>query len=359
MVSEPLPEGGWSREMRVVRDAVICPAETHAQSPGVWAGGDVEEAATWRSGVRLTGALTRAPEVAGHLDGRYMWGGIYFGHFGHFLVETISRLWAVSRAGAQGVIFTPRHGLLKDFVNYQKDLIDLMLPRTGVRIIREPTRVDELVVPGQGFGLGRISAGTPEFRDFIREALADIEPGNIENVYISRTRFGGKGGIINEARLERLLEAEGYRPVHPERLTLREQFSIFKGAKKILGLDGSGFHVLAYVANPGQMAGIIVRRSNPAYAHIAEHLHGFTGRQPEILDHLVADWMPDRQKLANHVSWGELDLAALGRALAGRGFIRDAAAWSNPDAAEMAEAVERAATRMQEPLVRRPARPVT
>ena len=32
------------------------------------------------------------------------------------------------------------------------------LPDTAVTIIREPTRVAELVVPGQGFGLGKISA---------------------------------------------------------------------------------------------------------------------------------------------------------------------------------------------------------
>ena len=44
MISEPLPEGGWSTELRTVRDAVICPAETHADTPGVWADGDVEEA---------------------------------------------------------------------------------------------------------------------------------------------------------------------------------------------------------------------------------------------------------------------------------------------------------------------------
>ncbi|HRM73091.1 MAG TPA: glycosyltransferase 61 family protein [Paracoccus sp. (in: a-proteobacteria)] len=353
MISEPLPEGGWSTELRTVRDAVICPAETHADTPGVWADGDVEEAATWRGGIRLTGALTEIPEVTAHLDGRHMWGGIYFGHFGHFLVETISRLWAVRQAGAQGVLFTPRHGRLQSFVTYQKELIDLVLPRTEVRIIREPTRVEELVIPGQGFGLGKISAGTAQFRAFIREALADIEPADIENVYISRTRFGGKGGIINEQRLERLLEAEGYTAVHPERLSLREQFSIFKGARNILGLDGSAFHVLGYVANPDQRAGIIIRRSSPAYHHIAEHLRGFTGRPPEIINHLAADWMPDRQKLANHVSWGELDFDGLGQTLARLGFIADARNWCNPDPEEMAQSVERAATRTQEPLVRR------
>ena len=354
MISEPLPDGGWSSELRVVKNAVICPAETHAETPGVWADGDIAEAATWRGGIRLTGALTGAPEVSAHLDGRHMWGGVYFGHFGHFLVETISRLWAVSQAGAESVIFTPRHGRLRDFATYQKELIDLVLPQAKVRIIREPTRIEELVVPGQGFGLGKISAGTAQFRDFIRNALADIAPADIDNVYISRTRFGGKGGIINEQRLERLLEAEGYTAVYPERLSLREQFSIFKGARNILGLDGSAFHVLAYVANPDQHAGIIIRRSNPAYHHIAEHLHGFTGRPPEIINHLAADWMPDRQKLANHVSWGELDFDGLGQTLAGLGFIADAREWRNADAEEMAESVERAATRTQEPLVRRP-----
>lgn len=153
-----------------------------------------------------------------------------------------------------------------------------------------------------GFGLGKISAGTAQFRDFIRNALADIAPADIDNVYISRTRFGGKGGIINEQRLERLLEAEGYTAV--ERSCCASSSRSSRAPGTFSDLMARPFMCWLAAANSDQHAGIIIRRSNPAYHHIAEHLHGFTGRPPEIINHLAADWMPHRQKLANHVKPG-------------------------------------------------------
>lgn len=354
MIREPLPDSGWSREIRTLRNAVICPAETHQDIPGVWCDGDVPQATTWRDGAPITPPVTETPQPTATLPGRHLWAGVYFGHFGHFLVETLSRLWAARGEGIESVIFTPRHSRLRDFVSYQQELIELTLPDVPVRILREPTRVEELAVAGQGFGLGRISAGTPEFRAFIRDAFDKIEPGGLKNVYISRTRFGGKGGIINEQRLEDNLTAQGYTAVYPEKLSIREQLSIFKGAKRIVGLDSSAFHVLGFVATTEQQACIILRRNHPAYHHIAEHLAGFTGRQPEVIDTLVADWMPERQKIANHISWGELDHPQLAQRLQELGLIGDAGQWRDATPEEFDAAVARATERSQEPLVRRP-----
>lgn len=354
MIHEPLPDGGWSREVLHLRDAVICPAETHQDIPGVWAAGDVPQATTWRDGARVLPPLDAPPIATGHLPGRHLWAGVYFGHFGHFLVETLSRLWAARIAGAESVVFTPRHSKLRDFVSYQQELMQLTLPDLPIRILRRPTRVDELMVAGQGFGLGRISAGTTEFHGFIRDAFAQVPAGEIKDVYISRTRFNGKGGIINEQLLEDNLTAQGYTAIYPEKLSIHEQLSVFKGARRIVGLDSSAFHVLGFVADPRQRIGILLRRNHPAYHHIVQQIEAFTGRRPEVIDALVADWMPERQKNANHTSWGELDQARLAEGLAGLGFIAEAAAWRTVDAAAFSDAVRQAEARSGAPLIRRP-----
>lgn len=356
MIGEPLPDSGWSREILHLRDAVVCSAETHQDVPGVWCQGDVPQATTWRDGARVTPPLAAAPAPLSRLAGRHLWAGVYFGHFGHFLVETLSRLWAAKQAGVESVIFTPRHSRLRDFVSYQQELIDLTLPDLPVRILREPVEVEELLVAGQGFGLGQISAGTAEFHAFIREAFRDIPAGDIENVYISRTRFGGKGGIINEQLVEANLTAQGYTAVYPEKLSIREQLSVFKGARRVVGLDSSAFHMLGFVANPDQRICILLRRNHPAYRHIAEHIESFTGRAPDVVNELVADWMPERQKIANHVTWGEIDQPRLAQRLAELGLIADASLWRDASEEEFAAAVHLAAERSQEPLVRRPSR---
>lgn len=353
MISEPLPDQGWSRQIRQLQDAVIVPAEAHDQTPGVWKDGDIAEAVTWREGIRQTGALEQAPSPTRRLEGSYVWGGIFYGHFGHFIVETISRLWAARQLGINRVLFTPRHAKLRDFVGYQDDLVKLILPDAQIDIIREPTAVEQLFVPGQGFGLGKISRGTEEFRAMIRDTMARIEPETVDKIYISRTKFGGKGGIIGEHCLEESFVAEGYTLVHPEKMPLKDQLAIFKGARKIVGLDSSAFHTLGYVANPSQDICIILRRNHPAYEHITHHIEAFCGRAPHVISAVTADWMPERQRLPNHVSWGELDHVQVRDALVAHGFLQSAESWVHLNEARLAEAVEWAETRSKEPLVRR------
>lgn len=114
--------------------------------------------------------------------------------------------------------------------------------------------------------------------------------------------------------------------------------------------------MLGFVANPDQRICILLRRNHPAYRHIAEHIESFTGRAPDVVNELVADWMPERQKIANHVTWGEIDQPRLAQRLAELGLIADASLWRDASEEEFAAAVHLAAERSQEPLVRRPSR---
>lgn len=356
MPKEPLPEGGWSRDIDLLRGAVVCPALDMSGTPGVWAKGkDFAKAATWRTGKRVTQPLAGKPTPTLQVEGRHLWGGIYFGHFGHFITETISRLWARDLDAYDSVVFVPRHGKLNDFTGgYQKEVIDLFLKDYRIRIVREPTEFEELVVPGQGFGVGAISSGTPEFRDLVRKVMADVEPNGPENIYISRTRFFGKGGSIGEKYLEANMIAQGYTPVYPEKMSIMEQLSVMKAARKIVGLDSSAFHLLGFVATPDQDVCLILRRKHLAFRHIADHIGGFTGKEPNVVDAVVADWMPDTQKMANHVSWGELDEKTVVSRLDSLGFIQDAGRWTFMTDKDFAEGIEWSEARHKEKLVRRP-----
>ncbi|WP_313350617.1 glycosyltransferase 61 family protein [Paracoccus sp. (in: a-proteobacteria)] len=329
MPKEPLPDSGWSRDIQFIKNAIVCPAPTIQDAPGIWRDGrDFAKAATWRSGIRCTPEVKEEPTPARKIVGKHLWGGIYFGHFGHFITETISRLWALDLDRFESVVFVPRHGKLEDFTNYKAEIANIFLKGHRIEIVRQPTEFEELVVPGQGFGIGAISSGTPEFRAFVNRTMEKIEPNGPESIYISRTQFYGKGGIIGEKFLERNMLAQGYTPIYPEKMPIPEQLSVFKAARKIVGLDSSAFHLLSYVSNPDQQACIILRRSHDAYKHIADHLAAFSGREPLVIDSIVANWMPGTQQIPNHVSWGELDEVALVNQLVENGFIKDANLWT-------------------------------
>lgn len=356
-MTEPLPDTGWSRETITIRNALVVPPEIMTGQPvcGVYADGrDCLHASTWRNGIRMTLAIDEPPAATAHLAGRHVWGGLYFGHFGHFMTETMSRCWGFDQPGAESVIFVPKHARLRDFSNYQTDFWQLMNLGTPETVIREPTTVEELVIPGQGFGLGNIALGTPEFRARMRELAARVEPIGPERIYISRTRFNGRGGIIDEPSMEANFTRNGYAIMHPERLSLIEQLQHYKAASHIIGLDSSAFHIAGMVADPTKRIAFILRRDNKAYGSIAAQIEGMIGHPPDIIDALVANWMVTPQKIANHLSWGEIDHADLARQLEDLGYIENRANWSAPSDEAMKLGVEQAVATSKEELVRRP-----
>ena len=357
-MSEPLPDEGWSREIVVLKNAVVCPPTATVLRPpcGVFsAEGDCLHASLWRGGMRLTVGGNEETKPTARISGRHMWGGLLYGHFGHFMTETMSRCWAFDRDDIESVIFVPKHGKLKDFTAYRMDYWNLLGLKAGINIAHDAIEVEELLVPGQGFGLGKIAKGTPEYRETMRKLTTRVPDDEPRKIYISRTKFFGRGGVLAEQALEENFVREGFTILHPERMPLVDQLRAYKSATHIVGVDSSAFHIAGMVANPSQRYAFILRRDNNAYDSIALQIEGMTGHAPEIIDALAANWMEEAQVKSNHLSWGELDHDILAARLQETGFIKDASAWVPPSQDLMQSSIEYASNRsMTEGLVRKP-----
>lgn len=355
-MGEPLPEAGWSREVVTLKNAWVFPpaAMTGRPACGVLTaeGEDCLHATTWRGGIRTTRRVEDAEPPARVLKGRHVWGGLYYGHFGHFMTETMSRCWAFDRADAESVIFVPKHDKLVGFQAYQTHFWNLLGMTVPERILREPVVVEELLVPGQGFGLGRIAEGTPEFRATMRRLADGIPADPARKIYISRTRFNGRGGVLAEKAIERNMTAQGYTIMHPEKMSLPDQLRFYKSATHILGIDSSAFHIAGMVVDPAKQVGFILRRDNNAHESIAAQIRGMTGRDPAIIDALVAHWVEGEAAASNHLSWGELDFAVLGKQLANQGFIDATIPWQEPDQQDLSDSMEWIRSKHQNGLIR-------
>jgi len=325
--------GGWSCAVVSVAEALVVPATVPdmIQPMGVFdaAGRYVQEAVLWR-GRRLMVEPEPRPEPQAHLAGRWIWGGVLLNHFGHFLVESTSRLWAIDAVAGpvDGLVFTVKRetaeeGGLPVLQPFQKLFFDLLGIDLPVKILAEPTVVERLEVPGQGFGLGEIAHGTEPFRRFFQTRFArNIAPEGPEKLYISRTALGaGRGGVIGEERIEQALERCGYEVFHPQKASLPVQIARYKAARQIVALDGSALHMVAMVGGPDQQVGMIKRRDSDVSRSIVHHLTAFTGRPPQVFDQILRDWIRSDRRKADRTSLGELDLAALGQSLGAAGFI--------------------------------------
>lgn len=357
-MSEPHPDAGWSREIVTIRNARVFPppAMTGRPACGVAAadGGDVLHASTWRDGIRVTRPVGQGAAPDAVLAGRHLWGGLYYGHFGHFMTETMARCWAFDRPGVESVLFVPKHDRLSEFQRYQTQFWTLLGVVPRERILRRPVVVEELLVPGQGFGLGRIARGTPEFRATMRRMADTLPQDPPRRIYVSRTRFNGRGGLMAEQVIERNMAANGYTILHPEKMPLSDQLRAYRSATHILGADSSAFHIAGMVAHPAQAIGFILRRDTNAHESIGAQIGAMAGRDPVVIDALAANWMEKTATASNHLSWGEVDHQALARALYRHGFIDDASRWREPTGAEMADCVSWVRERHGQDLVRVP-----
>ncbi|GLS86075.1 hypothetical protein GCM10010873_10490 [Cypionkella aquatica] len=347
----PDPTGGWSTAIKSVPNAVV----NHLQrgylvhSSGIFDadGGYVPEGVLWRG--RAMMVPPPMPETPEYQPGRWLWGGKLLNHFGHFLIESTGRLWALDHVQGQldGIVFIPEGPMtgadqaaeLKGFQRLFFDLLGITLP---IKVLTKPTRFEHLEVPGQGFGIGPLGGGTDPFRAYIQKNFAiQVQPEGGERLYISRSELDvSLGGILGEMRLERYLAENGYEVFHPQNHSLTDQIARYKAAKQVVGLDGSALHLFAMAGTPEQRVALIKRRSGPAPDGIVRHLRGFTGQRPLVLDTITHNWVRSDRKHADNFSYGELDFARLGKQLSRNGFVPAGVSWRALSAARAAAAMQ-------------------
>ena len=179
---------------------------------------------------------------------------IFFKHWGHFLLESLSRLWATEthpERAKLASVFCPVWGETEIGGRYAE-----VLDHLGVRLLPQPP-------PGQSVRLAKVYLPTPSFqigafchplhleaprrlaRKLLTAPARDPRP-----VYLSRTdpalvnhKFRR---IDNELELEAALARRGVRIVHMQHLSLAEQIALMNSHRVFIGPFGSAFHNLLF-----------------------------------------------------------------------------------------------------------------
>lgn len=282
------------------------------------------QAALWRKGRPITLRPEVLPTIENTLSGRWLWGGVLWDHFGHFVVESSSRLWALPQMldEIEGVVFIPKRPDRKgDLKGFQRAFFDQLAPGLRVEIAQAPTTVEHLIVPEQGFGLGQITAGTAAFREAMAHHFGQsVAPAGGKKLYISRSEISlHRGGVLGEKLIETYLAASGYEIFHPEKHDIATQIARYKAAEIILGCEGSALHLFGMTARPDQKVGVIVRRQSKATNLISRHLQSFTGVAPAPFNAIKRSWATNGSR--KHKWVGELDMPQLQSLLENEGFI--------------------------------------
>ena len=341
----PSPTGGWSGEVVTHKNAVVVPPveQGFVQAAGVIDsdGKPCNMAALWRNGRALTVPPTLPEGDLPLRKGTWLWGGVLWMHFGHFLAESTARLWAIDKVKGKidGVLFIPKRPRNGDQIaDYQQQFAQMMGSGLTFACAGAPERVERLIVPGQGFGLGEMSIGTAAYRAAMSTHFAkSVAAEGSDKLYISRSKLPqGRGNLLGEAALEKNLRARGYTIYHPEKHDLNHQIATYKAARKIVAAEGSALHLLAYVADPAAEVAIVVRRPSGATRNLERHLEAFMGKPPHTIVQLARSWKP-LGKSRPRLWMGELDMPALQEALMQAGFIGKGKPWAPVDPADVQE----------------------
>jgi hypothetical protein len=224
-----------------------------------------------------------------------IYGGLFFHHFGHFMTESIGRLWGVNTADLATLpiyVFEPWYNI--DFTDQQHFAAEALrlLGVDSRRIIRieRPSLISKLLVPEQKYGWHFFMNPPQDFVSFLRKAQDRIEHDTKDagplprKVYVSRALLPpSTGKVAGEQEFEQFLEGQGYHVLHPEQQPLSVQVQAYANAEQLIFCEGSAAHACILLPKLRAKVAIILRRKVSA---IWLQFDGF-GKEVTVIDAVI------------------------------------------------------------------------
>lgn len=228
------------------------------------------------------------------LPGTWFYGGGLQHHFGHFLTESLGRLWALDLpdlAPIKGIIWVPlfQEPIPAFAVETLAQIQGLPPPMFLTDTVLRPER---LVVARQEAGSGFGLLTRPDVALGLRQRFADVTQGQKQDgaVYVSRSGLlndqpgwatGGTGQLLPGRFLDEAFRQAGYQVCHPQRITVAEQVQTYRNARDLVIDEGSALHLVALVVRPTTRIVVLCRR--PWYRFLIEaHLRIYLGEDADI-----------------------------------------------------------------------------
>lgn len=221
----------------------------------------------------MDGGTTLPRDLLAHVDGKLqfiaertlleangptMLLGSVHSHFGHFLLEGLSRVWGAYELAH----FSPD----MKFQVYEPELPAFayeILGMAGVpreQIVRSPSavRISELYIPDTS---SRTHTWLSPLHKRVWDKIGNcvLPRSNHDKVFLSRAGTPDRP-LLNTEAVEDLFRSEGFLVVRPETLSISEQISLVRSAKVLAGCVGSQMYLSAF--RPAGSKTFVVAPSN-------------------------------------------------------------------------------------------------
>jgi hypothetical protein len=305
----------------------------------------------------IPGVIPTSPTVR---RGAWMYGGVLLNHFGHVLMDTTSRLWAIQRLLDDGI---PLRGVLFFNKKVRSETDDQSMPKTSAAILdvfnpglpivccNAIEVIEDLYIPEPGISSApEHLIGRPEQQKFFRNCAAKIAPSDgARDIYISRTGAGARGSHLFEDAIEQAFADEGYFIYKPELFSIKEQIATYRAARRLVSIDGSALHLVAMAIPQNTKVAILSRRQFYAWA-IADQFRAFANCDVTVIEaHLdvynLTSSLQTPELLRTVAGWSSsyvtTNFAHLGQELVHNGFFAQLPKWPAFTAADVSAALAR------------------
>lgn len=187
-----------------------------------------------------------------------MFGGHLMKHYGQFLIESMSRLWARHLHPSLPILFT--HHPKWQEAAFGMEVLDALGLRSRVLLVEKPTIFREVICPGTAFEY-RWKAFSVADEPHVAATNAFELTGRRtwrQPVYLTRS---GLPDDLRKSEAEPELESElakrGFEIVRAETLPLVDQICLFEQSPVIVGTVGSAFHTALFSRSSKTRLGMI------------------------------------------------------------------------------------------------------
>jgi len=169
-----------------------------------------------------------------------IYGGCLFAHFGHFIWESLSRLYTIRKCKNYPIVFiSPNNKIFKMYQLY----INTLGIKNEIRLIQIPTMFKNLIYSQPGSSLSPLFILDEQMMAL--QYINNYDSKKYDKIWLSRSKLD-MGKLVNESTIEDELQKLGFTIVHPQEFSLLEQIKIISSADIVAGCDGSAFYSLLF-----------------------------------------------------------------------------------------------------------------
>lgn len=244
-----------------------------------------------------------------------IFGGVIYNHFGHFLLDGLSRLWYLVKypQDKRKVAFVviswdnadEKLGSVREF-NYEF-LKMLGLNKERILIINKATKFAKIIVPQEShhayFNYSKEWISIYQKLAESADKICQKEP-KFDKIFLSHKKWLGSCGVrscecVNEDLFEEFFSKLGFEVIYPEELSIARQIYLAHNAKQIASTIGTTTHFALFCKPNTQFFMLIRILEDPLIPQI------IINQASRIDWHIIST---DRNFLHANRTWGPLNL---------------------------------------------------